>query len=250
MSLEQVSQNHFTQKQYNIDVPVGKFPVVEVTPLQPKTDIPVVIAPGWSASPSIFFNSQSLLALKGRRSLVFDHPRWGGKVEPNPDYFTAEVRKAVALLSVIEHSHSDKVDIIAHSEAGVYSVIAAMLQPEKFRNLVLVGPAGVVGHNTFPGLLGRMTNKVLRHLAQGISDISTTITVIRANTGSLVSIAKNPIRALSEGVAISKSDTTAFPPLSFTIFLITVSDGATSLLVIVQVTFCPSFNVIELSTEA
>lgn len=208
MSLEQAATIHFTQKRYNIEAPVGKFPVIEVTPLQSKTDIPVVMAPGWSEPPESYINSQSVLASKGRRSLVFDHPRWGGRVEPNPDYLSAELRKAVALLSVIEHSGSNKVDVIAHSEGGVYAVIAAMLQPEKLRNLVLVGPAGVIGHDTFPGLLGRFTKKVLRNLAQGISDKSTTETVIKTHIGSAAYIAKNPIRALSEAVAVSKSDTT------------------------------------------
>lgn len=172
------------KKQYSIDSPVGKFPVIEISPLQPKTDIPVIIAPGWSEPPEVFEMSRAVMAARGRKSLAFDHPRVGGEVTPNPDYPTPELRKALALLDLIEHTGSEKVDVVAHSEGAIYSAIAASLKPEKFRNIVLVAPGGMIGKDTLPALLGRFSKKVARNLTQGLTDKKTSKTVIRAHIGA------------------------------------------------------------------
>ncbi|OGD53779.1 hypothetical protein A3J78_02525 [Candidatus Beckwithbacteria bacterium RBG_13_35_6] len=204
--VENETSSVLSRKSYIIDSSVGKFPVIEVSLTQPKADIPVVIAPGWSEPPDVFDSLQSVMAERGRRSFSFDHPRLGGKVEPRLGYSTPELRKALALLDLVEHTGSDKVDIVAHSEGAVYAVIAASLKPEKFRNMILVGPGGMIGKDTLTALLGRFTKKVARNLLQGIKDPSTTKTIIHAHIGAGKYIATNPVRALSEAVAISKSN--------------------------------------------
>lgn len=204
--VENEPQNPITRRSYYIDSAVGKFPVIEVSPAQLKTNISVVIVPGWSESPGVFDLSQLVMANEGRRSFSFDHPRIGGKVEKNPDYPTPELRKALALLDLIDNSGSNKVDIVAHSEGAIYTVIAASLEPEKFRNIVLVGPGGMIGQDTLITLLGRFSKKVARNLFQGITDRKTTRKVVRAHTGAAKYIVKNPLRALKEAFAISKSN--------------------------------------------
>lgn len=203
---ELASQVEFTSKEYDVNSPVGRIPVTEVSPLQTKTDIPVVIASGWSEASAVFKLSQSVLAKKGRRSFAFDHPRWGGRVEPNPDYDIAELRKATALLDIIAQSGSKKADVIAHSEGAIYTVIAASMHPESIRNIVLVAPGGMIGQDTFPELISRFFKKVVRGLAQGVAERRTTDTVKKAHIGSVKYIARNPVRAVNEAVAISRSD--------------------------------------------
>jgi pimeloyl-ACP methyl ester carboxylesterase len=203
---ESETQNIITKESYNINSLVGEFLVIEVSPTRLKTNIPVVIAPGWSEPANIFEPSQSVIARKGRKSLCFDHPRLGGKVEPNSNYSTPELRKARALLDLIDNTGSDKVDIMAHSEGAVYTVIAASLEPEKFRNMVLIGPAGMIGQDTLTALLGRFSKKIARNLAQAITDPKTTKKIALAHAGAAQYIAKNPLRALKEAVAISKSN--------------------------------------------
>jgi len=203
---EAQNENIIIRNNYVIDSSVGKIPVNEVTPARLKTNIPVVIVPGWSESPNVFDLTQTVIANKNRRSLSFDHPRLGGEVKPNSDYPTPELRKAYALLDLINNSGSDQVDIIAHSEGAIYTVIAASLQPEKFRNMVLLAPGGMIGEDTLGSLLGRLSKKIARNLKQGVTNPKTTNKVLHAQADALKYIAKNPLRASQEAVAISKSN--------------------------------------------
>ncbi len=67
-------------------------------------------------------------------------------------YPKEEVRKALNILGVLEEKDVEKTDVIAHSEGAVNTLIAASLYPEKFRNIVLFGPAGLIGEDTFTRL--------------------------------------------------------------------------------------------------
>lgn len=203
---ESQSEKVTRRKKYDIESSVGKFSVNEVVPAQLKSNTPVIIAPGWGESINVYELTQKVIGNKGRRSLSFDTPRLGGEVKSNPDYPTPELRKAQALLDLIDKSDSDNVDIIAHSEGAIYSVIAASLHPEKFRNIVIVAPAGMIGEDTLASLLGRFSKKIARNLVQGATDPKTTGKVLNAQTEGLKYFAKNPVRATQEVLAISKSN--------------------------------------------
>ena len=57
------------------------------------------------------------------------------------------MRKALTLRDVLNHKGVEKVDVIAHSEGAVNAAIAALLNPEKFRNIIFFGPAGLIGED-------------------------------------------------------------------------------------------------------
>lgn len=57
-----------------------------------------------------------------------------------------ELRKAFSLITfiedVVQHGDHESVDVVGHSQAGAYALIATFLRPELVRKLVLVNPAG------------------------------------------------------------------------------------------------------------
>jgi pimeloyl-ACP methyl ester carboxylesterase len=205
---ETETQSAITIKNYSIDSSVGKFSVVDVTPQILTSHIPIIVAPGWSLTSPNYANTQSVLGNLGRRSLVFDHPRLGGKVTSNSQFPEAELRKATALIDVM-NVLSGQVDVIAHSEGALYTIIAATLHPEKFKNIVLIGPAGLIGPDTVPALAGRFFKKEARYIAQGFQgQLDTAYQILQVHLRSGKYIAKNPKRAFDEGVAMSQADIT------------------------------------------
>lgn len=124
-----------------------RISVVDIVPEREKTTTPVVVAPGWAADAQVLRENIIGLAETGRRTLSFDAPH-GLAVEPASAYDEAELRKALALLEVVEQKKLEPVDVVAHSEGGIYTTLAATMQPEKFRNLVLVNPGGMIGPDT------------------------------------------------------------------------------------------------------
>lgn len=66
-----------------------------------------------------------------------------------------EFRKASLLLDFLSGEKIEKVDVIAHSEGAINTLIAALIKPEQFRNIVLDMPAGLIGKDRKYFLIGR-----------------------------------------------------------------------------------------------
>ena len=58
---------------------------------------------------------------------------------------TVQLSKALGLIETLRHTQIDKVDVVAHSEGAIHTLLAAALYPEKFRTIVLNSPAGLSG---------------------------------------------------------------------------------------------------------
>ena len=137
---------------------------VDIKPENPKSETPVLVAPGFAATMDSFKPGMKVLMESERRVISLDHPRRGGtipdsfneEVEKNP---SEELRKAHTILGLLEQKNLEKVDVVAHSEAAVNVCIAAMLHPEKFRNIVLYNPAGLIGNDS----LFRLVKRVMTH---------------------------------------------------------------------------------------
>jgi pimeloyl-ACP methyl ester carboxylesterase len=123
-----------------------------VTPDNPKTNVPVVLAPGWSENRKVLQACAAELYAAGRPVIALDHPRRGGTVEPKEEYPIDELRKALTIREIIKQEGIEKVDILAHSEGAINGAMAASLEPETVRNMVLVNPAGLIGKDTLPRL--------------------------------------------------------------------------------------------------
>lgn len=175
--------------------------VIEATflkPENPKTDIPVVIAPGWSEGQLVLRQTAEQLYKAGRPVIILDHPRLGGKVIPREDYTTEELRKALTMQEIVRQEKIEKVDILAHSEGAINGAIFASLEPGKVRNMILVNPAGLIGKNTFPGLFGRFIMKNAQNIVGAIKDTSTTKQVSTGLMEGGKYMVKNPVRAIKE----------------------------------------------------
>lgn len=145
--------------------------VYDITPETLKTDVPVVIAPGFSATPMAHEQHILALARAGRRVIAIDTPH--GLTAPTVmgtterEFPTIELAKASAIFQALTERGIERADVVAHSEGALYSTIAAHLDRSRFRNMVLVDPAGIIGQDNWYRLVkGRIAEAV----ATGISE--------------------------------------------------------------------------------
>lgn len=174
MSFEQVNPKLTLEQQFQrrdvIELPGRDIEVVDIDPEDKKTEVLVVLGVGWGGEPNAYKNNLLYLASKGRRTIALDAVH-GIETENQDDieniFPDAEMRKVAALLEVLTNKNISKVDAVAYSEGGIYITLAAILYPEKFRNLVLVNPGGLVGKdNEF-----RLTAGFLKDLVKHFIDV-------------------------------------------------------------------------------
>ena len=122
----------------------------DIKPEHEKTDIPVAFAQGFGGTPLMFKRDIDTLVEHERRVVAVDamhgvpHNIPKEKKRDLPD---AELRKVAALLDTLDAKNIDKVDGVGNSEGSMVLVLAAALSPERFRNLVLEQPTGLVGED-------------------------------------------------------------------------------------------------------
>jgi pimeloyl-ACP methyl ester carboxylesterase len=226
------TQTSFAAQFANVEkhkVAGGTAEVVDIRPEYPKTEIPVVFAPAWGCSTEVYKPALEALSTSQRRVISLDHPRIGGRSEEVvPDeiadqYPTATLRKSLNILGILEKKGIEKTDVIAHSEGAINTVLAATLHPEKFRNIVLVAPAGLIGEDKFTRLLQGFAGQGKR--AESLSEMPLTeeerqkgysapeipisetekhVTSIAA-TEALKYLLKNPVRGINEARGIATS---------------------------------------------
>ena len=245
MSIEQARQgpnkqeNSFKEqfaKLETIETAGGTAEVVDIAPAQSKDEGPVLFAPAWACTLPVYKPALETLVNEGRRVLSLNHPRRGGEMkltyaekELVKEYPNEEVRKALTLRDILNKKGVGKVDVIAHSEGAVNAAIAALLNPEKFRNIVFFGPAGLIGGdnairlfkgfaaqgNPKPSLkeipVGEQQKKATQaegRTAIEYPEIPTTETAkqVGATAGreALKYMGQNPFRAIKEGWGLSK----------------------------------------------
>jgi pimeloyl-ACP methyl ester carboxylesterase len=173
MAYENINPKLTLEKQFTtreiIELPGQDIEVVDLKPDQLKTEVPVFLGVGWGGEPDAYKNNLLYLANKGRRAIALDAVHGIDndiEIEHDTDFPDIEMRKVAALVEVLTKKDIAKVDAIGYSEGGMYITLAAILYPEKFRNLVLVNPAGMIGKdNEF-----RLTTGFLQDLVRHFSD--------------------------------------------------------------------------------
>lgn len=159
---------------------------------------PLLFAIGWGKMSESFKRNGLEELAKERRILAFDHKREYAVENIEGHYSVENLQKALTILEAIEKKKIDTVDAIGHSEGGIDLIIAATVAPEKFRNLVLVSPAGMVGRDSFLDLLKRARSE-----GENVRDKKAVAENIK---NSLSYILKNPKMALKETRAIAEAD--------------------------------------------
>ena len=130
--------------------------VIDVSPKHLRSPVPVLFAPGWSPDTAMLRQIMPAFVKAGRRGIAISAPH-GIHVESGDP----EMRKAEAVLELIKQKHLPKVNAIGYSEAGLYLIDAACREPEKFRSIVLVCPAGTLKKDSVPWLAGRLLKQMM-----------------------------------------------------------------------------------------
>lgn len=201
-----------------IELAGGKMEVVDIKPEELKTEVPLLLAPGWGCTTETYKPDLIKLANRKRRVLGVNHPRRGGDLKEIPEelkneYSQEELRKALNLLGVLEAKGIEKTDVIAHSEGAINTTIAAVLRPDLFRSIVYYAPAGIVGEDQFGRLLKGFAQQgkpaESRKAMEGAPEIPVTEEEVAqgktAAVEALKYMAENPLRAYKEAREISQS---------------------------------------------
>ncbi|HLL61235.1 MAG TPA: alpha/beta fold hydrolase [Candidatus Nitrosocosmicus sp.] len=198
--------------------------ILDRQPSELKTSVPVLLSLGWGETPKVFEDVMSVLTENQRRVLALSYTGTrnvdvessfpdidvGKPIIANADldekYPDIEVGKAMAMLQMMEEKGIEQADIIAHSGGAISVLIAASLNPEKFRNIVLANPAGLIGKDTFPRLVKGLTMQSLRDTMRLLSTDPAKKNVLRLFKEVGKFVFRHPIQGLKEGIAISNSD--------------------------------------------
>lgn len=175
--------------------------VIDVKPDKIKNKTPILLAPGFSANPKEYREAIKKLYFAGRRVVSVTHLSYGGSTILNAreKYLVGkcppeEIRKARTLLAVLDAKMIEHADVVAHSAGAINAAIAALIAPNKIRNIVFCSPAGVILKNEKMG----MVKAVGRSLATADSMLSS----VRSMAQSM----KNPVRTWTEGMGLTEAD--------------------------------------------
>ena len=187
--------------------PEGKVKVVDILPDQLSDGTAIVVAPGWSENYATYKDTLKFLSSSGRRSLSFEFfPN--GKADKDSEFPGIELQKAKLLLDALEEKGLERVDVIAHSEGAINVLIAAMIDPSRFRNIVLDKPAGLIGEDSKIGLISRFM-KLMKQETQLRPWLSTDPNAaLTAGTRVTAYLAEHPLRVMKELDALTSYEIT------------------------------------------
>ena len=151
--------------------------VLDIRPQEAKTEVPVIMAPGYGTlSPEDNKVNILEMARQKRRTMFVDEPRGvdgvleQGKSEEHElagekvDSFF--MRQAETAIAVLDKKEIAQVDAVGHSEGCLYLVVAASMHPERFRDLVLFDPAGMIGDDSFSELAYRFLKENIAEMME------------------------------------------------------------------------------------
>jgi pimeloyl-ACP methyl ester carboxylesterase len=131
-----------------------KLQVVDFPAEKPTSDVPVVMVPGFTETPFSLAPNIHGLNQAGRRVLGVANPH-GIDTLVQREYPHPQLRKAIALLAMLDAKGIARADLVAHSEGAVVASIAAKLAPGRIRSIVLFNPAGLLKREGLISLVGR-----------------------------------------------------------------------------------------------
>lgn len=131
----------------------------DMRPKEEKTPVPVVMVGGWTANAELWKKNMREFVSRGRRAMIVDathgadyHPEALDLDERAGD---VERRRISGVFAGLDAKGIEKADAVAHSEGCIDLLLAAVSYPERFRNIVLVEPAGMIGSDSLFALLWR-----------------------------------------------------------------------------------------------
>ena len=153
----------FHDNAQTIDTGSGELVINDVSP-EVQTGKPIVFVAGYYAEGSSMRQSMYDMVLSGRRTLTFSGyhgidltPEFRQKYEPKilelqradlSSSILPQLRKAAALIAMLDEKGLKNVDVFAHSEGCIVTSIAAYLRPDLFAKKAMLCPAGSVGEKS------------------------------------------------------------------------------------------------------
>ncbi|OHA09681.1 MAG: hypothetical protein A3H71_03660 [Candidatus Sungbacteria bacterium RIFCSPLOWO2_02_FULL_48_13b] len=210
----------------------GTAEVFDIRPETADAELPVLLAQGWGMTAEVNKPALKVMAGENRRAIFLNHPRIGWNIDESLEnlgiskdkasqYPVESLRRALNILEVLDKKGIEKADVVACSFGASDIEIAAELKPEKFRTLILVGPAGMIGEDSYmrlsKGFLGqRQRAGTLKGQAPDptkmiggrpeipLSETEREVAASAAKEAAIYSL-KNPARSLREIWEIKKS---------------------------------------------
>ena len=177
----------------------------DVAPQVLKSDVPIFIAPGWGETSKTFKDLSKLLFDSGFRVISVNHPRQDLKLITKNNISRLELQKAEIILSVLELLNIKKINVVAHSEGAINTVIAAHMSPLLFRDILLIGPGGLVENEGFLELLSRFFGNMIQGGGKFFTDSVARRYMFRSLSETFKYFLMNPVMGLLEGSAISRT---------------------------------------------
>lgn len=160
---EMISDEEFERqfKVQEIDIEGHKVRFVEIKPPETITDQYIVYIRGFLAGEEVYRHEIENLAKSGRNILYLNPVK--GLEADNGDRVRMEEfeipetiqSKATEVTKLLHHLGISRADFVGHSQGAVVGAVAADLRPGIADSLVLSNPAGLIGDDTVPRMVGR-----------------------------------------------------------------------------------------------
>lgn len=158
-------------KREKIEIPGGKAEILDIEPDNAKGKTPVLFAPGYgSGSPTGMKANIFEMVKQGRRIIMVESPHGvpheikDKKAKGMQETF---LRQIAALIPALEKKGIEKINVVCQSEGCIYAILAAYLYPEKFKNIVLINPGGMIGEDK----TAKLTFRFIKEMLAGAVDI-------------------------------------------------------------------------------
>lgn len=169
------------QFNFEADPQENKIAVRRIKPEQLKSETPVFVVPGFGVTAEAFDHVMQHLAKEdGRESLAVEDPhglddrilddffeklrqnRTEAEIEQiKQKYPAVELKKIAAMFKAQDQEEISQCDAVGFSQGCLEVIYAAEIDPDRFRNLVLVDPAGIVGKHSRATLYKRTAENAI-----------------------------------------------------------------------------------------
>lgn len=150
---------------------------------------PIVVAGGWGINLGGVRDLGRTLYDNQRQTLILDFS--GSKARSGE---SGVDDRAEALIQFLDWGGIQKADIITQSEGALFASLAAYNHPDRFENLVLAAPAGMIGQDSVLKLAGRFAPNVARSSSKDMLDNPGIAS--RINLGVLSMTGKHPVESV------------------------------------------------------
>ncbi len=192
---------------------------IDISPTQKNTDVPIFIVHGWGVKDHATFKDVLRFFYEKKRRVFFldylsQNKKIVGKSYKEKSSLLSnitpliELRKAEAILAVVEHKNISQFDTVFYSEGGINGVIAAIIHPEKFRNIILVDPGGLIGKDSVLKLTWRFITEIIQWTKEAVYKPKERVELMQIEKEILAHVTQNPFISIKEANAIANGDST------------------------------------------